>query len=126
MRLLMVFLCVIFLVQSSGCVALLAGAAGGAGTAVWLSGKISQEVDASLERSDRACQSAFRALKLDITKEIKKDDVVQITGAYTDGRTVWVDVHKLTAVRSRIEVRVGAGGDQEAARKILDTLLRYL
>lgn len=40
---------VLLLLNICGCVALLAGAAAGAGTAAWLSGKLSQEVNASSE-----------------------------------------------------------------------------
>ena len=109
-----------------GCVALLAGAVGGGGTAVWLSDKLVQDVDASFDKSINASKSALRSLRLDVTKETKKDNVAQIKSRYTDGKTVWIDVHKVTRSTSRVEVRVGALGDEEAARKILDKILRYL
>ena len=117
---------VLFLVNLYGCVALLAGAAGGAGTATWLSRKITQEVNAPIDKALEASKSAFKSLKLDISKETIKDEVAQIIGKYTDGRTVWVDIHRLTQSTSRIEVRVGAWGDKEATREILDKILRYL
>ena len=44
----------ILLLNSYGCVLLLAGAAGGAGTAKWLSDKLTKDVDVSFEKSVRS------------------------------------------------------------------------
>jgi len=109
-----------------GCVALVAGAAGGAGTAVWLSGKLTQEVNAPLDKSVKAVKRALSSLKLKVTKETTKDDVVQFMSKYSDDKTVWIDVHKVSDSVSRIDIRVGMSGDKVAARKILDKILRYL
>ena len=117
---------VLFLVNMYGCIALLAGAAGGAGTAMWLSGKLSQEVNATFERAVKAARNGLGSLDFKITKETTKDNVAQLISNYTDGRTIWVDVRRITDVSSRIEVRVGASSDKAAARKILDRILKYL
>ncbi len=114
------------LLVSSGCVALIAGAAGGAGTAVWLSGKLSQEVAAPFDKAVRAAQSALKALNYDVEKETQKDRLVQIISVHADGRQTWVDIHRVSKSVSRIEVRVGASGDKEAARELLDKIERYL
>lgn len=118
---------VLLLINTYGCVALLAGAVGGAGTAVWLSEKLSEEVDASFERSIKAAKSALQSLKLEVTKETREKDVAQIMSKYSDGKTVWIDIRPITASRSKVEVRVGAvKGDKEAANKILKRIIRYL
>ena len=109
-----------------GCVLLLAGAAGGAGTAAWLSNKLTQEVNAPFDKSIDAAKSALKSLKLKLEKETKKDNVAQIMSNYSDGKTIWIDIHNLTPRTSRIEVRVGVAGDEEAARKVMDKILRYL
>ncbi|MFH0827255.1 MAG: DUF3568 family protein [Candidatus Omnitrophota bacterium] len=116
----------IFLVQMYGCVALLAGAAGGAGTAAWLSGKLSQEVNVSFDRALQATRSGLESLKFKVTKETVKEDVAQVMSNYSDGKTIWVDVRRVTDSASRIEVRVGATGDKQAAQKVLDQISRYL
>ena len=62
---------VLFLVNLYGCVALLAGAAGGAGTATWLSRKITQEVNAPIDKAlerkyvnhDQKIKAIFEAIK---------------------------------------------------------------
>ena len=109
-----------------GCALLLAGAVGGAGTAVWLSDKLTQEVNSSLEKSVEAAKSAMNKLDLEIVKETKKDDVAQLISEYSDGKKTWIDIHKITQNSSRIEIRVGLTGDEEAARKIMDQIMKYL
>ena len=117
----------IFLLSSLyGCVVLLAGALGGAGTAVWLSDKLVQDVDASFEKSLKATRKALKKLQLDVVKETEKDDVAQFISQYHDGKKVWIDIHKVSVNSSKIEVRVGMTGDEEAAREILDKILAYL
>lgn len=109
-----------------GCAALVAGAAGGAGTAVWLGGKLGQEANVSMENSQKAVNRALSSLNLKIVKETVKEDVIQIISNYNDGRAIWIDIRPLTQNSSKIEVRVGATGDKEAARKILNRIIKYL
>ena len=110
----------------SGCVALLAGAAGGAGTATWLSGKLVQQVDAPFEKTISASREALRSMNLGISKETRNQSVAQIMSNYTDGKTIWIDIHNVSSSSSRIEVRVGAISDRQAAQKILNKILKYL
>lgn len=115
------------LMNICGCVALLAGGAAGGGTAIWLSEKLTQQVDAPFERSLAAVKSALAALKLDITKETLTASNAQIMSKYTDGKTIWIDIHRVTASSSKIEVRVGAvSPDKQAAEKILKQITRRL
>ena len=112
-------------VTTGGCLALVAAGSAG-GTAAWLSGKLTQEVDASVEEVFAASKKALTSLNLTITGQTLKDDVSQVMGLDVDQQTIWVDAHKISEMRSRIEVRVGAISDKETARKILDRILRYL
>ncbi len=121
------FLGSLFLLFSfSGCVVLLAGAIGGAGTSVWLSDKLVQEVNAPMDKSFEATKRALKKLKLKVAKEVKKDEVAQIVSEYYDGKMVWIDIHPTSMKSSKIEVRVGMTGDKEAAKEILDKILAYL
>ena len=126
-------LVVIFLVSLSlnmcGCTPLLVVGgvvAGGAGTATWISGKLVQEVDASFEKTIQASELALASLNLNIVKYTKKTDVAQIKSNYIDGETIWIDIHRFSHSTSRVEVRVGAIPDKEAAAKILDKIKEYL
>lgn len=117
----------LLLVNIYGCFALLAGAAGGTGTAVWLSGKLTQQVNAPYNKTIDAVSAALRSLRLEITKETVGKNVAQIMSKYTDGKTIWVDVRRISDTSSKIEVRVGAiDGDKVAADKILKRIQRYL
>lgn len=123
----LVFFCLTFFMANLyGCFLLLAGAAGGVGTASWLSGKLVQEVNAPFDSSLKATRSALKSLKLDIVKETVAGDVAQVRSNYTDGRNLWVDIHRVTRNASRLEVRVGALSDRQAAQKVLDRILAYL
>jgi alkylated DNA nucleotide flippase Atl1 len=116
----------LLLINIYGCVALLAGAAGGAGTAAWLSGKLSQDVNAPFERTVKAAGTALESFKFHIEKETVKDNVAQLISRYGDGREIWIDVRRITDSSSKIEVRVGATGDKKAAQRILDRINHYL
>jgi len=114
------------LVNACGCIPLLAGAAGGAGTAAWLSGKLTQELNVPYERAIEATRSALKSLRLRIDEETRKDTVTQIMSRYTDGKKIWIDIRRVSESLSRVEVRVGAMGSDEAASKILSRIVKYL
>lgn len=117
----------LLLLNMYGCFALLAGATGGVGTAVWLSGKLSQEFHYSYERTIEATKSALQSLKLEIIKETKVENITQLKSVYTDGKEIWVDIRKVADNSTRVDVRVGGvKSDKAAASKILETIQRYL
>jgi len=116
----------VLLFNCTGCVAIVAGTAGGAGTALWLEGKVSEEVKSPLKNVVSATTSALKSMRLEITKTTVKDEVAQIKSKYTDGRVIWVDIKKITQDSSQIEIRVGMKGDKEASTKILERIKRYL
>jgi hypothetical protein len=107
---------------------MLAGAAaGGAGTAVWLSGKLTQVYNVPYEKAVKASERALAALKLKIIKETSEAQVTQLKSEYTDGKDIWIDIKKVTDYSSKVEVRVGGVSyDKDAAAKILKKIERYL
>jgi len=115
------------LINICGCVALLAGVTGGVGTAVWLSGKLSQEFHASYEQTTNAAKSALESLRLKIIKETKEGNTTQLKSAYTDGKEIWIDIRRITDNSTKVEVRVGGiKSDKTAASNILGAIQRYL
>ena len=114
------------LVSFSGCAALVVGAVAGGGTALWLSGKLSQEVDGSYDKTVKATESALKSLKLPVEEKNTGKEVTQIISKYTDGSKVWIDIRPVSAKKSKVEVRVGMNGNKEASRKILNKIERYL
>ena len=119
----------LFSANLCGCaVALLAGGAlvGGLGTSHWVSGKLVQEVDTPYDKTIQASKSALESLGLDIVRATKKRNIAQVMSKYTDGKTIWIDIHNVADSAARLEIRVGAISDKEAAQIILDRIKRYL
>lgn len=118
----------------SGCMFLLipaaigiAGGVGiGIGTAKWLSDKLVEQVPYPFDKTLKAVQDGLKQLQIGIIKETDTDKLSQISGKYTDGRTVWVNVEKVSDKVSKIEVRVGVWGGQKEARGVLDGIMGQL
>lgn len=118
---------VLLLLNIYGCFALFAGAAGGTGTAVWLSGKLTEQFNAPYDRTIDAARQALRSLNLEVVKETRDDNVAQLRSIYTDGKEIWVDVRRVASNSTKVEVRVGAvNPDKEAADKILKSIQSHL
>ncbi|MFA5411637.1 MAG: DUF3568 family protein [Candidatus Omnitrophota bacterium] len=115
------------LLNMYGCFALFVGAAAGTGTAIWLSGKLTQQFNTPYERTIRAAESALRSLRLKVIKESKEENVTQLRSEYSDGKNIWIDIRKITEESTRVEVRVGAvSHDKTASEKILKRIQQYL
>lgn len=110
----------------SGCTLLFGAAAGGAGTAFWLSGKVGEELAASYQQAISATENALDSLDMEITKKTHSENVTQFKSVYTDGSTVWIDVKPILENKTGVEVRVGIRGNQSASEKILDRIKDYL
>ena len=123
--------CAVLSANLCGCVALLAGsAAGGVGTAVWLSGKLVQYVNTPFEQARKSAQDYLqsRNLKMMIKETIADGhDVAQIRSRETSGEKIRIDIFKITESRSRIEIRVGTlVNNKEAADRILKGITEHL
>lgn len=117
----------LILLNITGCFLLLAGAAGGTGTAMWLSGKLAQQFRASYDRTIRATENALRSLDLVIKKEARETNVTQFRSIYSDGKEIWIDIRRITENSTKVEVRVGTiSGDKAACEKILKRIESYL
>ena len=113
-------------VSLCGCALLLAGAAGGAGTAFWLSGKLSDEVGGSYDQTIAATKKGLTDLDMIVAKETKTDEVAQIRSKYIDDSEVWIDIRPLSEKSTKVEIRVGVTGDKTASTKILESIKNNL
>ncbi len=117
----------LLLANMYGCLAIFAAGAAGGGTAVWLSGKLTQQFESPYERVISASKKAFSSFNLELIKEVKKATVTQLRSEYADGKKIWIDIHKITEDSTKVEVRVGAvNPDKPAASKILKRIKSYL
>lgn len=119
----MVFVMSVFLLTSLyGCATILVAGAGGAGTAFWLSGKLTETVNAPFDRTIKGAKEALKSLNLPINKDTKKASVAQIMTTYTDGSETWIDIRPVTKSKTQVSVRVGMRGDKAASSKILEAI----
>jgi hypothetical protein len=118
---------VILTLNLCGCFALFAGVAGGAGTAVWLSGKLTQEFHKPYYTTIDATRSALQSLNLQMLKETQNENITQIKGVYSDGREMWIDIHRVDDHSTEVEVRVGGvSPDKDAANLVLKKIQSFL
>ena len=127
---LLIYLSPIYLsIMLYGCVPLIAAGAGGilaaGGTAVWLNEKLSQEFDVDYDRAVSVTKKTLTGMKLEIEKETRTDEMTQLISKYTDGKTIWIDIHHVADHKSRIEIRVGVPGDEASSQKILNEIKRW-
>lgn len=93
----MMFWAVSFMMMMNltGCFLLVAGVAGGAGTAIWLSGKLTQEFHYPYQNTIEATKLALKSLNLEVVKETREEKVTQIKSKYSDGKEMWIDINKV-------------------------------
>ena len=126
-KIILFFAAGVFLVNIYGCVALLVGGAVGAGTAVWLAQKLTQQFPVSYEQTVNATEKALKSLKLEIIEVNKTENVTKFRSQDNNGKAIWIDVIKIAQNSTKVEVRVGAvSSDKESASRILKRIQSYL
>jgi uncharacterized protein YneF (UPF0154 family) len=119
-------LCVGVGLVSSGCLALAVGAAGGAAGAVYVMGKLKDELDHPLPAVHEATVAAMNDLGLKLSENRVDTMSARLESAFSDGPHVWIDLESLSESRCRVTIRVGLAGDEVRSRKIYDTIKRHL
>jgi len=102
-----------------------AGAAGGVGTAMYVKGKLQEEVRAPLPRVHRATLVALKDLELPTLEEKRDKVTAKIRSQFADGKKVLIDIQAITDSSSRITIRVGFG-DKSRSERILDAIYRHV
>ena len=110
----------------SGCAALLVGGAAGAGGAVYVKGKLSEDVNATASQVHDATVSALKELNLPIIEDTHDNLSAKMKSRFADGAEVWIDISSLSTESSQITVRVGVLGDENRSRQILDAVHKHL
>lgn len=112
------------LALTTGCilVAAGAGAAAGVGTFAYVRGELKSTLDASLDRTWRATQTAMKDLKFAVTKEQKDALQAELTGRTAADKKVLVKLVKLTNNATEVRIRVGTFGDESLSKLILEKI----
>ncbi|MFW5730631.1 MAG: DUF3568 family protein [Desulfonatronovibrionaceae bacterium] len=109
----------------SGCWFALGGAAGG-GTALYLKGRLQENVSREMHAVHDAAVRAIKDMDLPLNKEEKKVNSTSIESEYPDGTHVWIHTRFLATNSTRVTIRVGFMGDESRSRDIWDELRRQL
>lgn len=113
-------------VACSGCLALAVGAAAGAGGAVYVMGKLEEEVNHAVPVVHKAAAAALKDLGLTLLRDDGDKLTAKLESEFADNKHVWVDLESITDKRTRITIRVGLMGDEVRSRKILEMIHKRL
>ena len=105
----------------SGCVAVIAGAAG-AGTVAWVQGRLDATLDATFDKTDNAVNQAITQLQFAKVSE-KKDvlDAILIARSAED-KKVNIKIVRVGDTISRVQIRVGLFWNEVQSLAILDKI----
>jgi hypothetical protein len=110
----------------SGCVALAVGAASGVAGAVYVMGKLQEELNDPITAVHEATLQGLRDLDLPIAEDKSDKLAAHIESKLADGTHVWIDLNSIADSRTRLTIRVGAVGDEARSRKILAAIKAHL
>lgn len=119
-------LSVLFGILCSGCLALAVGAAGGAAGAVYIMGKLQDEVNYPVPVVHEAAVAAMKDLELKLSEDKADKMSAHMESEFSDGARVWIDLDSVSDSRCRLTIRVGITGDEIRSRKIHDKIKQHL
>ena len=119
-------LCAVLAFFCSGCLSLVVGAAGGAAGAVYVMGKLNDEVNYEMSVVHKATVAALAELELKRLEDKVDKLSAHVESEFADGEHVWIDLESLSDSRTSLTVRVGVTGNEVRARKIYDAIKRHL
>jgi len=111
----------------SGCaVALVAGAAGGAGGYAWASGKLSFSTDHNIDECHNATISALSELRIKVTGDTTDKLIGRVKGVTATNKEVTIDLEPQSIHVTKIDIRVGFWGNETQSTMIADAIKRHL
>lgn len=119
-------LCAVLAFLCSGCLALVLGAAGGAAGAVYVMGKLKNEMSYEVPVMHNATVAALAELELKLLEDKADKLSAHVESEFSDGEHVWIDLESLSDSRTSLTIRVGVTGNEVRARKIYDAIKRHL
>ena len=119
-------LCSVLALSCSGCFALFVGAAGGAAGAVYVMGKLKDELNYEVRVVHNATVAALDELELKLLDNKVDKLSAHVESEFADSEHVWIDLESLSDSRTSLTIRVGVTGNEVRARKIHDAIKRHL
>jgi hypothetical protein len=110
----------------SGCFWMAVGAAGGVAGAVYVKGKLKDEVNNDVTTVHKATVAALAELELKVLEDKSDKVTAHVESEFSDGVHVWIDLESLWGSRTSLTIWVGVTGNEVRARKIHDAIKRHL
>jgi hypothetical protein len=110
------------LAGASGCIWFLAGAAAGAGTVAWVEGKLVKKYDAPAGKVGLAASAAVKDLHFAVESDVHDAAATRIKAERADGKSVTVDVDRVSDNQCEVAVRVGLLGNDDSALQIMNAI----
>ena len=111
---------------SSGCFALLLGAAAGAAGVVYVKGDLEKNFDEDMERLHKATVAGLKSMDIFILSETVNQHDITVVGEYEGGEKVNVAIKALTEKTSKVRLRVGVIGDEAKSLEIMNAIEKKL
>ena len=105
----------------SGCVAVLAGAAG-AGTVAWVQGRLDATLDANFDQAEKAADRAVTQLQFVKVNEEKDALTATLIARTAEDKKIEIKVVRVGDTTSRVQISVGVFGDEGQSLAILDKI----
>lgn len=120
-------LCAILLMGGCSTVAMVgAGAGAGIGTYSYVKGELTLDYPHPYDETWNAALTALERLEITVTSRKKDSLGGKITGRRSDGKSVTLRLKNKGLGVTEVGVRVGSFGDQDASRRIHETILNFL
>jgi len=116
----------LILITASGCIALLIGAAAGAGGVVYVKGELEKNFDATVAKVHKASIAGLKNLDMFILSDELNVHDASIRSEDAQGKKVTINIDALTERSSKIKIRVGLVGNKMKSQIILDAIERKL
>ena len=105
----------------SGCVAVLAGAAG-AGAVAWVEGRLDATLDANFDQAEKAANRAVTQLQFVKVNEKKDALTATLIARTAEDKKIESKVVRAGDTTSRVQISVGVFGDEGQSLAILDKI----
>jgi hypothetical protein len=110
-----------FTVVHTGCVAVAAAGAAGAGVA-WIRGSLETNLDRDLDRVYQATQKAVRGLEFAVVSERKSAVDSEVIARTALDKKVEIRLKQVGSGATHISIRIGIFGDEDLSLTILDRI----
>lgn len=120
------FMFLLTVITTAGCVPLIVGAAAGAGGVAYVKGSLEQNFDNSVAQLHTASLAGLKDIKGVVLSDEIRRHVAKIKFEFDDGEKGSVIIKALTERSAKLRIRVGILGDETKSHIILNAILKHL